>query len=188
MTLGALLTVLDESGLRVRPATPGDGAAVPDTTVASIAYDSRAVSPSALFVALRGAQADGAAFAGQAIARGAAAVVAEAGAPEGCPVPWITVRNGRLALALLAAIALPRPAMITLCGIALLTSLLTPLLATDVVSTRAPLTLFDWRYGHLLNFNGVTHTVLLLWPVAASAWLFVLAGRPGWGAPPDSLE
>lgn len=92
------------------------------------------------------------------------------------------------ALALLAAIALPRPAMITLCGIALLSSLLTPLLASDILFTRAPLTLFSWRYGHLLNFNGVTHTVLLLWPVAAAAWLFALAGRPGWGAPPDSLE
>ena len=103
MTLGALLTVLDESGLRVRPAAPGNGAAVPDTTVGSIAYDSRTVSPSALFVALKGAQADGAAFAGQAIAKGAAAVVAETGAPEGCPVPWITVSDGRLALALLAS-------------------------------------------------------------------------------------
>ena len=103
MTLGELLTVLDESGLRARPAAPGNGAAVPDTVVGSIAYDSRAVSPSALFVALKGAQADGSAFAGQAIAKGAAAVVAETGAPEGCPVPWITVSDGRLALALLAS-------------------------------------------------------------------------------------
>ena len=56
------------------------------------------------------------------------------------------------------------------------------------MAARAPLTLFDWGYGDRLNFSGVTHTVLLLWPVAAAAWLFVLAGRPGWGAPPDSLE
>ena len=29
----------------------------------------------------------------------------------------------------------------------------------------------------------VTHTVLLVWPIAAAAWLFALAGRPAWGAP-----
>jgi UDP-N-acetylmuramoyl-L-alanyl-D-glutamate--2,6-diaminopimelate ligase len=103
MTLSELLTVLDESGLlRQPPAHPGEGAAQ-DPHVGAIAYDSRAVSPSALFVALRGMQADGSAFAGQAIARGAVAVVAEAGAPDGCPVPWITVSDGRLALALLAS-------------------------------------------------------------------------------------
>ena len=118
----------------------------------------------------------------------AAILLLKPAAWEGWLRPGVSTGIAVGALALLAAIALPRPAMITLCGIALLTSLLTPLLATDVVSTRAPLTLFDWRYGHLLNFNGVTHTVLLLWPVAAAAWLFMLAGRPGWGAPPDSLE
>jgi VanZ family protein len=118
----------------------------------------------------------------------AAILLLKPAAWEGWLRPGVSTGIAVGALALLAAISLPRPAMITLCGIALLTSLLAPLLATDVVSTRAPLTLFDWRYGHLLNFNGVTHTVLLLWPVAAAAWLFVLAGRPGWGAPPDSLE
>ena len=44
-----------------------------------------------------------------------------------------------------------------------------------------PLTLFNWRYGHLLNFNGLTRSVLVAWPLVAAAWLFVLAGRPGWG-------
>ena len=47
----------------------------------------------------------------------------------------------------------------------------------------APLTLFNWRYGHLLNFNGLTHSVLLVWPIAAAAWLFALAGKPAWGRP-----
>ena len=46
----------------------------------------------------------------------------------------------------------------------------------------APLTLFNWRYGHLLNFNGLTRIILVAWPLAAAAWLFVLAGRPGWGS------
>jgi hypothetical protein len=54
-------------------------------------------------------------------------------------------------------------------------------------SPRAPLTLFNWRYGHLLNFNGLTQSVLLAWPIAAAAWLFALAGRPDWGQPPQQL-
>jgi UDP-N-acetylmuramoyl-L-alanyl-D-glutamate--2,6-diaminopimelate ligase len=103
MTLSELLTVLDESGLRTRPTAPGGGAGSPDPAVSSIAYDSRTVTPAALFVALRGAQADGSAFAGQAIAKGAVAVIAEAGAPHACPVPWITVSDGRRAIALLAS-------------------------------------------------------------------------------------
>jgi hypothetical protein len=69
------------------------------------------------------------------------------------------------------------------CATALLASLLLPITAVDVPSVRAPLTLFNWRYGHLLNFNGLTQTILLLWPLAAAAWLFALAGRPAWGDP-----
>ncbi len=86
-------------------------------------------------------------------------------------------------LLLLVAIFLPRPAQIAVCATALLSSLLAPLLAVDLPSARAPLTLFNWRYGHLLNFNGLTQTVLLLWPLMAAAWLFALAGRPAWGHP-----
>ena len=103
MTLSALLTVLDESGLLTRPPSSAGAAAAPDPAIASIAYDSRAVAPGALFVALRGLQADGSAFAGQAISKGAVAVVAEAEPPPGCPVPWATVADGRLALARLAS-------------------------------------------------------------------------------------
>jgi VanZ family protein len=88
------------------------------------------------------------------------------------------------ALLLLGAIWLPRPAQVALAAIALLSSLLTPLLTPDVLFARAPLAGFNWSYGQLLNFNGLTHAVLLVWPVAASAFLFALAGRPGWGEPP----
>jgi VanZ family protein len=100
------------------------------------------------------------------------------------------------ALLLLPANLLPRPAQVAICAIALLSSLLTPLLAPDLVFASPPLTLFNWRYGHLLNFNGLTRIVLVLWPLAASLWLFFLAGRPGWGhadlvlpppEPPDPL-
>lgn len=85
------------------------------------------------------------------------------------------------ALALLSAIWLPRPARTTLCAIALLSSLVAPLLAPDMWRVRAPLALFDWPYGQLLNFNRLTHAVLVIWPVLASAFLLWLAGQPGWG-------
>ena len=109
MTLSELLTVLDEGGLLAQSPGPAGGAPAQDPVIGSLAYDSRAVSPSALFVALRGMQADGSAFAGQAIAKGAVAVVSEAGAPDGCPVPWMTVSDGRLALALLASYVFGHP-------------------------------------------------------------------------------
>jgi UDP-N-acetylmuramoyl-L-alanyl-D-glutamate--2,6-diaminopimelate ligase len=54
-------------------------------------------------VALRGQQADGTAFARDALTRGAVAIVAEAPAPSGTTVPWLQVRDARLALAALAA-------------------------------------------------------------------------------------
>jgi VanZ family protein len=93
------------------------------------------------------------------------------------------------ALLLLPAILLPRPAQVTICAIALLSSLLAPLLLPEVIGADAPLTLFNWRYGHLLNFNGLTRTVLVAWPLVAALWLFALAGQPGWGlsaAPEDA--
>jgi len=37
----------------------------------------------------------------------------------------------------------------------------------------------------VLSFNGVTRIVLVAWPLAAAAWLFALAGAPGWGQAPD---
>jgi hypothetical protein len=81
------------------------------------------------------------------------------------------------------AIWLPRPAQVSLAAVALLSSLLATLFAPDLVYARAPVGLFIGPYGHLLNFNGLTHTVLLLWPAVASVFLFALAGRPGWGEP-----
>jgi VanZ family protein len=97
--------------------------------------------------------------------------------------PGVSIGIAAGALALLLAVFLPRPAQVAACAIALLSSLLLPLFASDVTSLPAPLTLFTWRYGHLLNFNGLTHTVLLVWPIAAAAWLFALAGKPAWGRP-----
>jgi UDP-N-acetylmuramoyl-L-alanyl-D-glutamate--2,6-diaminopimelate ligase len=70
--------------------------------IAAIAYDSRRVIPGSLFVALKGLKADGLAFVDQAVSRGAKAIVSEAAKPGAIEVPWITVRDARLALALLA--------------------------------------------------------------------------------------
>jgi UDP-N-acetylmuramoyl-L-alanyl-D-glutamate--2,6-diaminopimelate ligase len=83
-----------------RPALPV--ASGLDVRCTGVTHDSRQVAPGTVFVALRGLQVDGATFAPQAIAAGAAAVVAERPAGDGS-VPWIIVRDARLALALLAA-------------------------------------------------------------------------------------
>jgi len=89
------------------------------------------------------------------------------------------------AVLLAGAIALPRPAQVALCAIALLSALGAPVLAPESLSARAPLAIFDWHYGQLLNYNGLTRAALLVWPLLTAAWLFALAGRPSWGKPPD---
>ena len=71
-----------------------------------VTYDSRRVKPGWVFVALRGRKADGASFAGQAIAAGAVAVVAERDQrPDvgDSGVPWVVVSDARQALAGLSA-------------------------------------------------------------------------------------
>jgi VanZ family protein len=89
------------------------------------------------------------------------------------------------AVALRIALALPRPVQVATCGVALLSSLGAPVLAPELLTARAPLALFDWHHGQLLNFNGLTRSALLVWPILTAAWLFVLAGRPAWGKPAD---
>ena len=98
MTLADLIEsvrglIVDESSLASLPA---------DRTVSTVVYDSRRVAAGSIFVALRGLKADGVAFAEQAVARGAQAVVAETPRPDNVRAPWIVVRDARLALALLA--------------------------------------------------------------------------------------
>jgi VanZ family protein len=84
------------------------------------------------------------------------------------------------AIALLALIWLPRRAQSVLCSVALLSALGITLLAPDLLFADAPLAQFSWSYGQLLNFNGLTRTAALAWPVVASTYLFALAGRgPG---------
>jgi UDP-N-acetylmuramoyl-L-alanyl-D-glutamate--2,6-diaminopimelate ligase len=100
MTWAELQGVLRKQGLAhadVR-AVAGDA---PDF-ITGVTYDSRAVEPGNLFVALKGQHADGTLFAQQAIERGAAAIVSEQPAPPAVHVPWTTVDDARLALAMLA--------------------------------------------------------------------------------------
>ena len=113
MTLRDLLSEIPEpSSVDVSDASVGD---VPVTTVT---YDSRQAGPGAVFVALRGANADGASFARDALNRGAVAVVSEARAPQGVTRPWIQVPDARLSLAALAATLYDNPSeALTLVGI-----------------------------------------------------------------------
>ena len=75
---------------------------VPDIEVTGIALDSRTVQPGNVFVALEGENFDGHNFIPQAIAQGAAAVVGTKHIDD-CPIPYIFVTDGRLALAQLSA-------------------------------------------------------------------------------------
>ena len=69
--------------------------------IASLAYDSRSVTPGALFFCVTGLRSDGHEHAGDAIARGAVALVVER--PLGLGVPEIRVESVRAAMAPLAA-------------------------------------------------------------------------------------
>jgi len=90
--------VLDElrrAGLLVS-ATDGSPA------TSALTSDSRAVVPGAIYVAVRGSQADGHRFVPDAVRRGAVALVAESEV-EGAPVPQAIVRDGRRAAIALGA-------------------------------------------------------------------------------------
>jgi UDP-N-acetylmuramoyl-L-alanyl-D-glutamate--2,6-diaminopimelate ligase len=101
MTVGALLR---EFSLRSGVAVPPLDAATEATRVSGVAYDSRRVRSGSVFVALRGLQADGAAFARDAISKGAVAAVSETAAPADPRVAWVQVPDARRALAALSAI------------------------------------------------------------------------------------
>jgi UDP-N-acetylmuramoyl-L-alanyl-D-glutamate--2,6-diaminopimelate ligase len=90
----------------------------PDVPVTAVVYDSRQASAGSVFVALRGQQADGAAFSREAVSRGAVAVFSETAPPGGTEVPWFQVPDARHALAALSHEFYGRPSeRITLVGI-----------------------------------------------------------------------
>ncbi|MBI3834978.1 MAG: UDP-N-acetylmuramoyl-L-alanyl-D-glutamate--2,6-diaminopimelate ligase [Planctomycetes bacterium] len=83
--------------------TPIDPRAIPERIVSSLTDDSRKVTPGALFVAVRGAGADGHRFIKNAIQSGAAAIVAEDPVAPQDSVASIRVSDSRDAIAKLAA-------------------------------------------------------------------------------------
>jgi len=101
MTWAELHGVLRDGGLVLTDDAPRGEAGA--RVVTGVAYDSRAVAPGHVFVALKGQHADGTAFARQAIDLGAAAIVSEQKPSGEVQVPWTIVKDARLALAQLAA-------------------------------------------------------------------------------------
>ncbi len=81
-----------------------------DIDVAGVAYDSRRVETGSLFICIRGALADGHEYAGDAVAKGAAALVVQepVEVPEGVTV--ILVEDTRYALSLISAAWFDYPA------------------------------------------------------------------------------
>lgn len=90
---------------------------VPDCQASGAEYDSRRVKPGDLFFAFAGSKTDGTRFAAEAARLGAVAVVSEAMAPAGSPLPWVRVAHGRRALALVSRRLYPAAAALTLAGV-----------------------------------------------------------------------
>ncbi|WP_067931583.1 UDP-N-acetylmuramoyl-L-alanyl-D-glutamate--2,6-diaminopimelate ligase [Alicyclobacillus kakegawensis] len=79
-----------------------------DVEIRGVCSDSRTVQPGDLFVAQRGYTVDGHQFAGEAVRRGAVAVVGER-VVQGVAVPQLVVPDSRLAGAILADVAYGHP-------------------------------------------------------------------------------
>ena len=107
MTLGQLLE--RTSSLAALDLVAPLGAADRARVVAGVEFDSRRVVAGSLFVGMKGEKADGAAYAQQALIKGACAVVAEAPAPSGWTLPWGRVADDHAALAALAAVFYGHP-------------------------------------------------------------------------------
>jgi UDP-N-acetylmuramoyl-L-alanyl-D-glutamate--2,6-diaminopimelate ligase len=108
--LGELIDRLEASGglgsvqPTARPAEAGLGlgAAIAELQIAGVAFDSRFVRPSSIFVAVPGAHVDGHDFVKAAAELGAAAAIVERPIP-GIALPQIVVEDARRALATVAA-------------------------------------------------------------------------------------
>jgi UDP-N-acetylmuramoyl-L-alanyl-D-glutamate--2,6-diaminopimelate ligase len=104
MTVGALLEALRRAlPAEHRPQQSVTASRALDVEAQGVTHDSRQAGRGWIFVALRGLKADGAMFVPDAVANGAAAVVADRPPDASVSVPWVVVGDARLALALLAA-------------------------------------------------------------------------------------
>ncbi|MGE5573124.1 MAG: UDP-N-acetylmuramoyl-L-alanyl-D-glutamate--2,6-diaminopimelate ligase [Bacteroidota bacterium] len=86
-----------------------------DTPVRGVVYDSRQVEPGYLFVCIRGESHDGHDFIGQAVARGATALIVEKDVPVPEGVSSVAVPNSREALARVAQAFYGDPSRSMLC-------------------------------------------------------------------------
>ena len=102
MTVGELLRTLAPVMPPDQPLVLPAGNPALDVPCTGVTCDSRRASRGAIFVALRGLKSDGAAFASEALANGAAAIVAGSHPDDRTDAPWVVVPDARLALALLA--------------------------------------------------------------------------------------
>jgi len=100
MTWTELHDLLRRHGL-IRADAPAPAGA--SRAVRVVTCDSRRVEQGDVFVGIPGRRADGTSFAREAIAKGAVGIVSEQAPPSDAPVPWATVTDARLALALVAA-------------------------------------------------------------------------------------
>lgn len=83
-----------------------------------------------------------------------------------------------LAVGFLLLIALARlrsSAHVYICSICLLSSTWMTLLTIRTEGVTGVADQFNWNYGHLLNFNGLTSTILLIWPFLAVLYLLTFA-------------
>jgi UDP-N-acetylmuramoyl-L-alanyl-D-glutamate--2,6-diaminopimelate ligase len=82
-----------------------------EADILGLAYSSRQVEPGFLFAAIRGEKTEGIRFVGEALQRGAAAVLADGPRPQAWPTAWVRAQDVREALALAAANFYGHPSM-----------------------------------------------------------------------------
>ena len=101
--LSSLLSVLSTSTVRT-PLSQGA-----DVDIADVSTDSRRIQPGMIFVAIAGTNFDGHAAIGDALARGASAIVVEQKPQSPLPGPVICVKDSRRAFAELVQLLFDRP-------------------------------------------------------------------------------
>lgn len=128
--------------------------------VTGVTQDSRKVKSGDLFVAVPGTKEDGAQFVGEAVSRGAVAVVSEKAISS--QVPFFKVSNARKALALIAANFYGRPAdKLTLLGVTgtngkTTTTYLLEAMATAAYSSTGVIGTLGYKVGG--QFHPTAHT------------------------------